>query len=596
MEHDVRKAQSRGALHGWFSCVSRRMPDDRRTDVNAAQMFGAVADAAQVWVTFVLFAVGVRFVRHWWKTRLELERMRGHSVLDPPDLKGSTLAVLLASAMFVGALVSFGVVVLEALWGASPVIVPLSAAGCTLTGYYFVWRLTQSVAQKLRIPRAPRYGTLRRWHGLTLLRASAGVFAPCAPLVVICALAAPGIDPRTDMSGWGFAYRWISAAPSLFFLGFVAVLWREAAHGKVGGDLKAARWRFLAHGTLGFAALWANLLVWPYIALHLPGTLMADHYAGLERLMEAPIFAIAGIGFFRGFAAEFRGGAADRRLCVSVGLRRLSERVSFVLDGWTVDSQNLTEDYFESSRLLQKTLSNLGVDREGTQLATDALAMRCALLGGALSETDLKRLHLHHALETRRQVHPTDVRDTRSRSTNGRLGRSLQIVPAGLPGARRSPAFPGLAAFREVFSAKATVSFLDQPARSTSSGAPNPLARASGPVVGLPLRGSAPDLPGLPLWQQAYVVVAAMSGLLSCPRAARQILDPRGKHHAHKAQRSAYKALLDLTDADPRLLRRTRAHEVLEHLFDEGLDLALDSFERIPDDPSSLEHAHASLS
>ena len=543
--------------------------------------FAYVASGAQVWVTFVLFSLGIHFTLHWWRVRARLEKSRATSIIAPPDIKESKLAALLASGMLGGTVVSFGVVVVEAFWGSNPVAVPLGSVGCVLAGYYFVWRLCMRADEKLRISQRPRYALLRSWRVPEFMKSSGLILVACAPAVLILGLAVPATDPRMDLTAWGFTYRWIACGPSIVFLILVASLWAEAARGRVGGELQGTRWRCGAVGTVGFITLWVNILVWPYVALYFPESWAGRHYGSLERLLEAPIFAFIGIAFFRCFTAEFRSGVADKRLQLSISFRRLSEKVSFVLSGWAVFSQKLSEDYYESSRLLEKTLSDLEVDPVGSQLAADALALGAAQQSGEVSQTDLRRLHLHQVLVARQSV-PRRSRlgwwstqrgaeCTVRRKTALVLQRAGMLVKttlteshnalfAGVPvGLASSKAGPNLAA-APVFQGSSNTHFPGEPPRI------NLLAQAAASVTTIPTSGEAPDMPGHPLWEQAYIVVAALAGQLPTS-VARSVLDPDGKNHTLKVQRCAFAALMALSEGDPNLLRQTRAYTVLSQLF-----------------------------
>lgn len=536
------------------------------------RVFDLFASTAQVWVTFVLFALGVQFASYWLKTRKRLEKMRGSVLIDPPDLRESRFAALFASGLFAGTVVSFGVVSVEALCGSSDVAVTLAGYGCMVTGSYFAWRLGMRAEQKLRISHRPRYEPLRRIRLPGLLRNYRWFLAVLAVPLLVLALACPGPDPRTDLSLWGFAYRWTAAGPGLILSLLLVALFAEAARARVGGELKAARWRGAAWGSLGLVALWANHLLWPYVALYYPECWAGQNYAGIQRLLEAPIFGLLGVGFFKAFTKEFRSGEADKNFEHSDSFRRLSERISFTLSGFTVFSQRLTEDYYEASRLLEKTLASLGVGPRESQLAANALALAAAQTAGVLGKADLRRLHLHHARETRAAG-----------------ARRQRPFPAPTPDpARRCPQTRLRAATSTVARvSRSAVWNLSRPPSAFHSGAPlaglhasgtrgahedprssHLLARSAEPVVAFPHVGGAPDLPGRPCWQQAYVVVAAMSGLLPCPRASREVLDPRGKNHTLKPQRVAYQALLDLA-GDAELLPHTRAYGVLADLFGE---------------------------
>lgn len=533
-----------------------------------------------MWVTFVLFSLGVHFTLFWLKTRRRLEGMRGSVVLDPPDLRGSKLAAAFASGMFAGTAASLGAVLLEAFWGQNPFVAPLSHLACAYTAYYFIWLLSHRTVEKLRIEHRSRYAGLRRLGLVGLLRRGAYyVFCACAPLVLLFAVLVPTTDPRTDLSFWGFAYRWTVTAPSLFFLTVIGLLWADVALKKVGGELQAHRFRYGAWGALGFALLFVNFVAWPYAALHYPASWAGQNSEGLQRLLEAPIFGFFGIAFFKCFTAEFRSGEPDKRLRLSISFRRLSEGVSFRVSGWDLRTSKLTEDYYEAVSLLAQTCHNLRLSPTETQLAHDALALGAARKESEISDADLRRLHLHHSLASRNNREKCPGKASRAPGGPGLAERcpirrnAHRLSPSALAGSAKKLIAGSLASRRASGGAADEArAGARKPCGVPANTDSNLLARAAGPVALLSgSDGEPPGLLGRPAWEQAYAVIAAMSGLLP-ERAARQILDPRGKNHALWVQRNAYKALFQLAKDDADMLRSSQAYSVLARVFDGELD------------------------
>lgn len=257
------------------------------------------APYAQLWVGCVLlvtFAIAVVYV---------------------PRHHASWVSVLatrwFALAVGLGSVSSFGVWWLEkrvipSTPGPDPLLEPIGLYPLHVVALVAIPEIAHIVARKMPTLRPLHRASTTRRTLVKILRHSRWVvwfgLIPAATVVAFggaVGLDIPSMDLRTDLSSWGFAYRYMVCIPAVAYLLLITLLLLEGHVRQKGDPALQKAWSFFALGCMAKALVWGGQLFWPHLAIWYPDSPWGEAALEIARLEEVPLFLALGYFFYRGF-------------------------------------------------------------------------------------------------------------------------------------------------------------------------------------------------------------------------------------------------------------------------------------------------------
>lgn len=302
------------------------------------------------------------------------------------------LLVCLPGGMVAGFLSSTTVYLLELRYEHSLFIGPLLFLGCSIIGLVFIAILAYVVRIKLRTDAYSEESTVKRAGISWSLRHANAIVLLTAVIAVVCAYKVPSPDLRTDLSAWGWAFRTAICVPGLFYTSAAAVIFARGAANTPRASAKNRRWRHATLGSMGFALLWINLWAWPLISLHPEIGWAATHAPGLERILEAPIFAFFGLAYARAFLPRYRTGSVDQLIAASMEAQSVSDNICAQLFGRHGVKLDIMDNALERLNILSRVGTKISLDPMEQRLARYALLIYAGYRRGVVSQEEIRHL------------------------------------------------------------------------------------------------------------------------------------------------------------------------------------------------------------